>query len=116
MKPRPCLTFSTCSWFIARSSRPSSQRTAGHWDAVHRGGLGAARARRRRRTATPGSNAGQQRRCRDARMPASGAGGGVVGEIETDYLVVGAGASGMAFVDSLVAAADADVVIVDRRH
>ena len=39
-----------------------------------------------------------------------------MGEIETDYLVVGAGASGMAFVDSLVASADVDVVIVDRRH
>jgi putative NAD(P)-binding protein len=37
-------------------------------------------------------------------------------EIETDYLVVGAGASGMAFVDALIAASDADVVMVDRRH
>lgn len=37
-------------------------------------------------------------------------------EIETDYLVVGAGASGMAFVDALLDASDADVVIVDRRH
>jgi len=37
-------------------------------------------------------------------------------ELETDYLVVGAGASGMAFVDSLVAATDAEVVLVDRRH
>ena len=32
-------------------------------------------------------------------------------EIETDYLVVGAGASGMAFVDSLLAGSDADVVM-----
>jgi hypothetical protein len=39
-----------------------------------------------------------------------------VREIETDYLVVGAGASGLAFVDALIAAADADVVMVDRRH
>ncbi|HEV3354939.1 MAG TPA: NAD(P)-binding protein [Acidimicrobiales bacterium] len=37
-------------------------------------------------------------------------------EIETDYLVVGAGASGMAFADALVTAADVDVVMVDRRH
>lgn len=37
-------------------------------------------------------------------------------EIETDYLVVGAGASGMAFVDALLAVSDADVVLVDRRH
>ncbi len=37
-------------------------------------------------------------------------------EIETDYLVVGAGAAGMAFTDALIAASDADVVIVDRRH
>lgn len=36
--------------------------------------------------------------------------------IETDYLVVGAGATGMAFVDTLVAESDADVVMVDRRH
>jgi hypothetical protein len=36
--------------------------------------------------------------------------------LETDYLVVGAGASGIAFVDSLIADADADVIILDRRH
>jgi hypothetical protein len=36
--------------------------------------------------------------------------------IDTDYLVVGAGAAGMAFVDSLIAGSDADVVMVDRRH
>jgi hypothetical protein len=35
--------------------------------------------------------------------------------IETDYLVVGAGALGMAFVDSLIESGDADVVMVDRR-
>ena len=37
-------------------------------------------------------------------------------EITTDYLVVGAGASGMAFVDALVTGSDAEVVLVDRRH
>lgn len=37
-------------------------------------------------------------------------------ELETDYLVVGAGASGMAFADTLIAHSDADVVLVDRRH
>ena len=36
--------------------------------------------------------------------------------IETDYLVVGAGALGMAFVDTLIEHSDADVVMVDRRH
>jgi hypothetical protein len=36
-------------------------------------------------------------------------------DIETDYLVVGAGASGMAFADSLLAEADVDLVLVDRR-
>ncbi|MEY2427112.1 MAG: hypothetical protein QOI61_2684, partial [Actinomycetota bacterium] len=36
--------------------------------------------------------------------------------IETDYLVVGAGASGMAFIDALLANSDATVVLVDRRH
>ena len=37
-------------------------------------------------------------------------------EVETDYVVVGAGASGMAFTDTLVAHTDAEVVLVDRRH
>ncbi len=37
-------------------------------------------------------------------------------EIDTDYLVVGGGASAMAFTDSLLAASDARVVLVDRRH
>jgi hypothetical protein len=37
-------------------------------------------------------------------------------QIETDYLVVGAGVSGMGFVDSLVEHSDADVVMIDRRH
>jgi hypothetical protein len=36
--------------------------------------------------------------------------------IDTDYLVVGAGAMGMGFVDSLVDHSDADVVVVERRH
>ena len=39
-----------------------------------------------------------------------------MGGIETDYLVIGAGAAGMAFVDALIAACGADVVMVDRRH
>ena len=39
-----------------------------------------------------------------------------MGAIETDYLVIGAGAAGMAFVDALITACDADVVMVDRRH
>ncbi|HZU84729.1 MAG TPA: NAD(P)-binding protein, partial [Polyangiaceae bacterium] len=38
------------------------------------------------------------------------------GELETDYLVVGAGAAGMAFTDALLAHSDATVTIVDRRH
>ena len=37
-------------------------------------------------------------------------------EIETDYLVVGAGAFGMGFVDTLIEHSDADVVMIDRRH
>ncbi|MGE5128160.1 MAG: NAD(P)-binding protein, partial [Sphingomonadaceae bacterium] len=36
--------------------------------------------------------------------------------LETDYLVVGCGASGMAFADALVSASDSDIVMVDRRH
>jgi len=37
-------------------------------------------------------------------------------ELETDYLVVGAGAAGMAFTDALLTHSDATVTIVDRRH
>lgn len=36
--------------------------------------------------------------------------------IETDYLVVGAGAAAMAFTDALLAHSDATVTVVDRRH
>ena len=36
--------------------------------------------------------------------------------LDTDYLVVGCGAAGMAFVDTLIAESDAQVVMVDRRH
>jgi NAD(P)-binding Rossmann-like domain len=39
-----------------------------------------------------------------------------VATIDTDYLIVGAGAAGMAFADSLIAESDADAVMVDRRH
>jgi hypothetical protein len=37
-------------------------------------------------------------------------------KLETDYLVVGAGALGMAFVDSLIEHSDGEVAIVERRH
>jgi cation diffusion facilitator CzcD-associated flavoprotein CzcO len=36
--------------------------------------------------------------------------------LETDYLVVGCGAAGMAFTDALILDSNADVVMVDRRH
>src|SRR5680860_1808452 len=35
--------------------------------------------------------------------------------IETDYLIVGAGTSGLAFADALIAESDAEVTVVDRR-
>ena len=35
--------------------------------------------------------------------------------VDTDYLVVGAGATGLAFVDALVAGADVEVAVVDRQ-
>ena len=35
--------------------------------------------------------------------------------VEADYLVVGAGATGMAFTDSLIDHADVRVALVDRR-
>ena len=36
--------------------------------------------------------------------------------METDYLVIGAGALGMGFVDTLIEHSDAEVIMVDRRH
>src|SRR5262249_55765717 len=53
-----------------------------------------------------------------ARRPANAYVHCVAGDrrIETDYLVVGAGALGMSFVDSLLEHSDADVVMVERRH
>ncbi|WP_425259215.1 NAD(P)-binding protein [Rubrivivax sp. RP6-9] len=36
--------------------------------------------------------------------------------LETDYLVVGTGAAGMAFTDALLSHSDATVTLVDRRH
>lgn len=39
-----------------------------------------------------------------------------VRSMETDYLVVGAGAMGMAFTDALIDHADVHVTLVDRRH
>ena len=36
--------------------------------------------------------------------------------VQADYLVVGAGATGMAFVDALISHADVRVALVDRRH
>ena len=41
---------------------------------------------------------------------------GSMQNLEADYLVVGAGAMGMAFIDTLVADTDASVVVVDRGH
>jgi cation diffusion facilitator CzcD-associated flavoprotein CzcO len=40
----------------------------------------------------------------------------VTRKLDTDYLVVGAGATGMAFTDALIDHADVHVTIVDRRH
>jgi hypothetical protein len=40
----------------------------------------------------------------------------VTSALEADYLVVGAGAAGMAFTDALIDHADVRVVMVDRRH
>jgi hypothetical protein len=37
-------------------------------------------------------------------------------ELETDYLVIGAGATGMAFVDTLLQHSSHDVILLDRRH
>ena len=40
----------------------------------------------------------------------------MAGTLDVDYLVVGAGASGMAFTDALIDHADVRVALVDRRH
>jgi NAD(P)-binding Rossmann-like domain len=40
----------------------------------------------------------------------------VVQVLEADYLVIGAGAAGMAFTDALIDHADVSVIMVDRRH
>lgn len=40
----------------------------------------------------------------------------MTGSLQTDYLVVGAGAMGMAFTDALIDHADVHVTLVDRRH
>lgn len=37
-------------------------------------------------------------------------------KIETDYLIVGCGAVGMAFADVILSETDADIVIIDRHH
>jgi hypothetical protein len=36
--------------------------------------------------------------------------------VNTDYLIVGAGASGLAFADALLAEADVEITVIDRRH
>jgi NAD(P)-binding Rossmann-like domain len=51
-----------------------------------------------------------------ARAAASCLGGPVTRVVEADYLVVGAGAAGMAFTDALTDHADVRVALVDRRH
>jgi hypothetical protein len=43
-------------------------------------------------------------------------GGSVTRRLDVDYLVVGAGAMGMAFTDALIDHADARVALVDRKH
>jgi cation diffusion facilitator CzcD-associated flavoprotein CzcO len=40
----------------------------------------------------------------------------VARRVETDYLIVGAGALGMTFADQLLTDTDASIVIVDRHH
>jgi hypothetical protein len=40
----------------------------------------------------------------------------VTRSVDTDYLVIGAGAAGMAFADALIDHADVHVTLVDRRH
>ena len=37
-------------------------------------------------------------------------------KLETDYLVIGSGAMGMAFCDSLITETNANIIIVDKHH
>ena len=61
--------------------------------------------------------AAQRARLPLSRAPiASPTGGTTLGTIEADYLVIGAGATAMAFVDTLVSETSASVVVVDRNH
>ena len=48
--------------------------------------------------------------------PLTGHLGVLVKDQRVDYLVVGAGAMGMAFTDTLMTESDATVAIVDRQH
>ena len=48
--------------------------------------------------------------------PTACLGGRVTQRVEADYLVVGAGATGMAFTDALIDHAEVRVALVDRRH
>jgi hypothetical protein len=68
-----------------------------------------------RQAGPDGRSSGPARRPRTVRSAPSALPGGAA-PIETDYLIVGAGAAGLAFADALIAASDADVVMVDRRH
>ena len=52
----------------------------------------------------------------DTRRQRTGPNTVATGLAETDYLVVGAGAMGMAFTDALIDHADVHVTLVDRRH
>src|SRR5689334_9542305 len=60
----------------------------------------------------PGRNRGVYRRS----LPPWQTGGVVARTAATDYLVIGAGAMGMAFTDALIDHADVHVTLVDRRH
>ncbi len=51
-----------------------------------------------------------------ARRPPACLGPLVIHNLDVDYLVVGAGAMGMAFTDALIEHADVRVALVDRRH
>jgi len=37
-------------------------------------------------------------------------------QLETDYLIIGSGAVGMAFADVLLAETDANIIIIDKHH
>ena len=99
----------------AATPKPSSAPTTPHHTYAHHGGVRATG----RQTSPRGAHAWSMRPMapsRWRRAPRPCLGFPVTRAVEADYLVVGAGATGMAFTDALIDHADVRVALVDRRE